>query len=66
MSIEFTEEERQKAVNFLSKFASELAIPEESESLPFRVDVPHSIGSEEVHGYVIDWALEYLRRWYVV
>lgn len=65
MSVEFTEEDKQKAANFLSKFASQYTTPEEKDTLPFRVDAPHSIGSEEIHGYVIEWALEYLRRWYV-
>ncbi|XP_031553359.1 protein phosphatase 1F-like [Actinia tenebrosa] len=62
MGVEFTEEEKQKAADFLSKFALEHASPEEKDSLPFRVDAPHSIGSEEIHGYVIEWALEYLRK----
>ena len=62
MSVEFTEEERLEAVEFLQKFASEHSRPiGEEDPLPVRV-ATLSVARDEVEGECIDWALEYLRR----
>lgn len=62
MSVEFTEEERLEASEFLQKFASDHSRPiSEDDPLPIRV-ATLSVAQGEVEGECIDWALEYLRR----
>lgn len=64
MSVEFTEKEKQRACEFLQKFADNHAKPiGEDDPLPFRVaTLTLSETQGEIEGECIDWSLEYLRR----